>query len=621
IFYKDHLSLVSRPELTSLDECIVCEIKSGSNCCFLSLLSYCSPSQSSDQFDIFKHNWEETVININHCSPTVYILIVDFNARDSDWWTDDATDNVGRDIGDLATQHNLSQVIDKPTHFLPNSTTCIDLIFTSAENSILDSSALPSLFPRCHYQVVFAKFNFKISFPPAFKRKIWDFSRADTRLIREAIDNFDWDRAFEGVELNQQVSILNESILNIFSNFVPNKIITVRNKDALWMTGEVKRLILEKAKIYRRFVKRDRRQEDLELLREITFRCKNAVKDAKNAYFFRLSESLNDPNMDSKRYWSILSKFLHKRKIPKIPPVRDTNNVLISDVKKKANIFNTFLASQCSLINTNSVLPPGSFVTDTRLDSITLDEAKIISHIRCLNVNKAHGWDDISIRMIKICDFSLVKPLMNIFRYSLASNKFPDCWKKANVVPVFKKGDKTIIKNYRPVSLLPVFGKIFEKCIFDSIYNYMESNSLFSACQSGFRKGDSCISQLLSITHDIFKGFDVSPSLDTRGIFLDISKAFDRVWHSGLIFKLKSHGISGPLLFLLEDFFRGRFQRVVLNGQSSDWMEISAGVPQGSILGPLFFLIYINDLPEGLVSRAKIFADDTSVLSCLKSDQ
>ena len=149
--------------------------------------------------------------------------------------------------------------------------------------------------------------------------------------------------------------------------------------------------------------------------------------------------------------------------------------------------------------------------------------------------------------MIKICDLSLVKPLMKIFRYSLASNKFPDCWKKANVVPVYKKGDNIIIKHCRPVSLLPVFGKIFEKCIFDSIYNYMESNSLFSSCQSGFRKGDSCISQLLSITHDIFKGFDASPSLDTRGIFLDISKAFDRVWHSGLIFKLKSHGISGLL--------------------------------------------------------------------------
>ena len=178
-----------------------------------------------------------------------------------------------------------------------------------------------------------------------------------------------------------------------------------------------------------------------------------------------------------------------------------------------------------SLIDTNSVLPLQSFVTDLRLDIINFDEAKVLALIRSLNVNKAHGWDEISIRMIKICDESLVKPLMKIFNLSLASHRYPDSWKKGNIVPVYKnKGDKSVVKNYRPVSLLPIFGKIFEKCIFDVIYSYMEGNGLFSTCQSGFRKGDSCISQLLSITHEIFKGFDVCPTLDTRGIFLDISK-------------------------------------------------------------------------------------------------
>ena len=137
---------------------------------------------------------------------------------------------------------------------------------------------------------------------------------------------------------------------------------------------------------------------------------------------------------------------------------------------------------------------------------------------------------------------------MKVFQFSLDCSIFPNNWKKANVIPVFKnKGDKSVVKNYRPVSLLPIFGKIFEKCLFDTIYTYFEENHLFSHCQSGFRKGDSCISQLLSITHDILTGFDASPSLDTRGVFLDISKAFDRVWHEGLIFKLKSYGISGSL--------------------------------------------------------------------------
>ena len=238
-----------------------------------------------------------------------------------------------------------------------------------------------------------------------------------------------------------------------------------------------------------------------------------------------------------------------------------------------------------------------------------------MAFIRALNINKAHGWDDISIRMIKLCDESLLKPLMNIFQFSLATGKFPNDWKKGNIVPIHKKGDKSIVKNYRPVSLLPIFSKLFEKCIYDTLYSFFETNGLFTSCQSGFRKGDSCTSQLLSITHDIFKGFDANPSLDTRGVFLDISKAFDRVWHDGLLFKLQYYGVSGPLLSLLKDFLSGRVQRVTLNGHSSIWEKIKAGVPQGSILGPLLFLIFINDLPENLESVPKIFADDTSLFS------
>ena len=131
---------------------------------------------------------------------------------------------------------------------------------------------------------------------------------------------------------------------------------------------------------------------------------------------------------------------------------------------------------------------------------------------------------------------------------------------------------------------------------------------------------DSCISQLLSITHEIFKGFYANPPLDTRVVFLDISKAFDRVWHEGLIFKLQSYGSTGSLLSLLKDFISEILQRVLLNGQVSMWENILAGVPQGSILSPLLFLIFINDLPINLESVVKIYADDTSLLSIVKDN-
>ena len=184
---------------------------------------------------------------------------------------------------------------------------------------------------------------------------------------------------------------------------------------------------------------------------------------------------------------------------------------------------------------------------------------------------------------------------------------------KENIVPIHKKGDKQHIKNYRPVSLLPIRGKIFKRLIFNEKFIYFSTNKLIFKNQSGFQPGNSCINQLLSITHEIFTSFD--NGLEVRSVFLDISKAFDKVWHKGLIFKLKQNGISGKLYHILSDFLSNRKQKVVLNGQNSSWTNVHAGVPQGSILGPLLFLIYRNDLSDNLTSNAKRFADDTSVFS------
>ena len=161
--------------------------------------------------------------------------------------------------------------------------------------------------------------------------------------------------------------------------------------------------------------------------------------------------------------------------------------------------------------------------------------------------------------------------------------------RQINVLPIHKKESRQLKKNHRPISLLPICGKIFEKIIFDAIYDHFCKNQLLTPKQSGFRPGDSTVNQLIAITHQIHTAFEKFPSCETRAVFLDISKAIGKVWHEGLLFKLKSSGISGDLLKLIQSFLSGRQHRVVPNGKNSEWHYITAGVPQGSVLGPLFF--------------------------------
>ena len=155
------------------------------------------------------------------------------------------------------------------------------------------------------------------------------------------------------------------------------------------------------------------------------------------------------------------------------------------------------------------------------------------------------------------------------------------------------------------------------KYFFGKILLIFLSNKLFTPSQSGFLPGDSCIAQLLSIIHEIQTAFDNNPTVDVRGVFLGICKAFDKVWHDGLVFKLKSYGAEGELLSLLKNYLQNREHRVALNGQTSGWRKINFGIPQGSVLGPLLFPICINDLPDGIISLYKIFTDDTSLFSKL----
>ena len=210
--------------------------------------------------------------------------------------------------------------------------------------------------------------------------------------------------------------------------------------------------------------------------------------------------------------------FLNNTKNPCIPPLKHQNKY-VTDFKDKAKIVNSFFVENCSLMN-NSSKPPSTFLkrTDKFISSILFSSNNIDRIIRDLDPNKAHDHDMRGIHMLKICGESISKPLEIISKSCIEKGQFPNEWKKANVVPVHKKGDKQVLRNYRPVSLLSICGKIFEHLIYNNLHEFFIKNDIISSNQSDFKQGDSCIYQLLSITYEIYQLFD--NGFQVRGIFL-----------------------------------------------------------------------------------------------------
>ena len=432
------------------------------------------------------------------------------------------------------------------------------------------------------------------------------------------MSNFPWLQHLNlNNDINWQVNTFTDIFLNIMTNFIPNESKRFVPRDPPWITKPLKTMLKRKNILFKNYKRHGYKEEDKFRLDNFRIECQQAVETAKLSYLSNLGNKANDPGTTQKSYWKIINRVMNKCRAPIIPPLF-VDNVFVLNCGEKAKLFNEWFSKQCTPITNNSVLPNLNFLTDARIDHVSTQNEEIISLIRHLNPNKASGSDGISGQMLLLCDNSVVLPLKIIFQNILVNSTYPDMWKLANVTPIFKKGDKQLIKNYRPISLLPICGKIFEKIIFNNLYSYLTTNNLITKNQSGFRPGDSTTNQLLYLVNEIHEAFEDRNSLEVRAVFLDISKAFDKVWHDGLIFKLKQNGISGRLLKFFENYLLNRKQRVVLNGSCSNFSLIESGVPQGSVLGPLLFLIYINDLERNIKSNVKFFADDTMLFSIVK---
>ena len=273
-----------------------------------------------------------------------------------------------------------------------------------------------------------------------------------------------------------------------------------------------------------------------------------------------------------------------------------------------------------STVGDEPELPQNANNPDFNLNHIIILEQDVKDQLDNLNVSKLGGPDEISPKLIKTFGYDLVKPLTLLFNKSLQLGQVPYQWKLANVSAIFKnKGDDSDPTNYRPISITSCLGKLLEKIIFKYLYNYLQEHEILTKYQSGFRPNDSTTNQLLEIYHIILENLDKGK--DIKFIFCDVSKAFDKVWHRGLLHKLKKYGINGSLHKWFESYVCNRSRRVINEGSKSTWMTTSAGVPQGSVLGPYLFLLYINDIVEKINTTIRLFADDTSLFTVIENQE
>ena len=620
LFYRNSLPLKVRDDL-SFDETIVVELKYGRKKVFFSVL-YRSPAfnHTTAEFAEFKTNFTNLYTNIKNENPYMTFFTGDFNAHSQLWYREGKTTPEGKEFEDLISSLGLSQVINEPTNFEPHKNpSCIDLVITDQPNLVLDSGTRPSPDPLCHHQIIYCKSSFSLPPSPPYEREFWYYPRANKDLLQRSMGNFPWEQRLNlNPDPNWQVKEFTKIFLNIMSNFIPHEMRKITPRENPWITKPLKAMINRKDRLYKNYKRNGYQQNDKVRLDNFRLECQQAVEDAKKAYMTSLGNKLHNQHTNGKLFWRIVNKVMNKSKAPKIPPLL-VDNKFILNCKEKAKLFTTFFCKQCTMNVTTSVLPILTYKTNERLDNVAVTINDIIPLIRKLDPNKATGPDGISCKMLLLCGDTVTLPLKILFTNILSTGIYPNTWKLANVTPIHKKSDKQLIKNYRPVSLLPICGKILEKIIFNQLYSFLNTNNLITKKQSGFRPGDSTTNQLLDFVDTIHQSFDANPTLEVRAVFMDISKAFDKVWHEGLIFKLEQNGVSGVLLNLFKNYLSNRRQRVVLNGSAAEYDNVKSGVPQGSVLGPLLFLIYINDLEENIRSQVRFFADDTMLFSIVKN--
>ena len=401
------------------------------------------------------------------------------------------------------------------------------------------------------------------------------------------------------------------------TDFIPTKTIRQKKNHKPWITPHLRTLQRRLSKLLRKT-----RQTNSPSFRQRYLRAKASVQKLQRQNYWNYINSLIEPPNESenqrgnnqKRFWHYIKSL--RRDNCGVSPLRDHEGKLCSAPSDKANILNKQYESVFTKENPNFV-PSPSGNPFPEMDKIEISEEGVKKQLMNLNPHKASGPDGLPAYVLKECAQELAPYLTLIFRKSLQEGDVPEDWRRACVAAIFKKGDRHTAANYRPVSLTSLCCKIEEHSLTSNIRRHLAKHNILTNSQHGFRERRGCETQLLTLVHELASNMDKGSRTDL--IILDFAKAFDKVPHERLLRKLSHYGIRGQTLSWIRAFLSNRSQRVVVDGVQSDSAPVISGVPQGTVLGPILFLLFINDLPNDLSSSVRLFADDCIVYRKIRS--